>query len=182
LKPRRASARSGPAAAVAAAAAAALLALSCARPAPRAPVPADYASWERTTTAVLDYPVPGHEEHHRRIFINRIGQGMRREVRQGRVVHDYPEGTVIVKEIYAGLQLRQGEAPFQLTVMIKKPKDPLARGGWLWVVRDMASGQETVIDYEFCFDCHSNANEPHPYGDKNPGGEFRDYVFFPYRR
>jgi hypothetical protein len=165
-----------------AAAAAALLAFSCARPAPRAPVPADYATWERTTAAALDYPVPGHEEHHRRIFINRIGQDMRSEVRQGRVVHDYPEGTVLVKEVYEGLEPRPGEAPFQLTVMIKRPKDPLARGGWLWVVRDMASGQEKLIDYEFCFDCHASANEPHPYGDRNPRGEFRDYVFFPYRK
>jgi hypothetical protein len=48
-------------------------------------------------------------------------------------------------------------------------------------VRDTASGQEKVIDYEFCYDCHANANEPHPYGDRNPHGEFRDYVFFPYQ-
>jgi len=163
-------------------AAAALLALSCARPAPRALVPADYASWERTTERDLDYPVPGHEDHRRRIYLNQSGEDVRITERQGRAVHEYPEGTVIVKEVYAGLQLRQGEAPFQLTVMIKKPKDPLARGGWLWVMRDTASGMEKIIDYEFCFDCHANANEPHPYGDKNPRGEFRDYVFLPYRK
>ena len=162
-------------------AAAALSGLSCARPAPRPLVPADYATWERTTAQVLDYPVPGHEEHHRRIYLNPIGEEVRVTERQGRTFYDYPEGTVIVKEIFAGLKPRPGEAPFQLTVMIKKPLDPLARGGWLWVVRDTASGQEKVIDYEFCYDCHANANEPHPYGDKNPNGEFRDYLFFPYR-
>ncbi len=160
-------------------AAAALLALSCARPAPRL-VPADYASWERVTEQDLDYPVPGHEDHRRRIYVNKIGEAVRITERQGRVFHDYPEGTVIVKEVYAGLQLRPGETPFQLLAMVKKPQDPLARGGWLWVVRDTASGQEKVIDYEYCYDCHDNANEPHPYGDKNPRGEFRDYVFLPY--
>jgi hypothetical protein len=168
------------AAAVALATLAALL--SCARPAPRSLVPADYASWELTTKVPLDYPVPGHENHHRRIFMNEIGEDVRIAKRQGRVVHDYPAGTVIVKEVYAGLQLQPGETPFQLLAMVKKPNDPLARGGWLWVMRDVASGQERIIDYEFCYDCHSNANEPHPYGDKNPGGEFRDYVFFPYRK
>jgi len=162
-------------------AAVALLALACARPAPRALVPADYASWERTTERDLDYPVPGHEDHHRRIYMNQTGEEVRIAERQGRVFHDYPEGTVVVKEVYAGLQVRPDETPFQLTVMIKKPRDPLARGGWLWVVRDVATGQERIIDYEFCYDCHSNANEAHPYGDKNPRGEFRDYVFFPYR-
>jgi hypothetical protein len=170
------------AAALAAAAMAAVLgAFSCARPAPKSLVPADYAAWERTSARDLDYPVPGHEENRRRIYLNPAGEQVRVTERQGRAWWDYPEGTVLVKEIYAGLQPRPGEAPFQLTVMIKQPKDPRARGGWLWVVRDTAGGQEKVIDYEFCFDCHANANEPHPYADRNPKGEFRDYVFFPYR-
>jgi hypothetical protein len=30
----------------------------------------------------------------------------------------------------------------------------------------------------FCVTCHANANEKHPYGDRNPREEFRDYVFF----
>ncbi len=30
----------------------------------------------------------------------------------------------------------------------------------------------------FCITCHANANEKHPYGDKNPNEEFRDYVYF----
>ena len=68
-----------------------------------------------------------------------------------------------------------------LTVMIKKPKDPRSRGGWLWVVKDLTKNTERIIDYELCFDCHSNANEPHPYGDRNGNNEFRDYAYYPYR-
>jgi hypothetical protein len=60
------------------------------------------------------------------------------------------------------------------------PEDPHSRGGWLWVAKAVGSGEETIIDWEFCFDCHANANEPHPYDDGNPGKEFRDHVFFPY--
>jgi len=169
------------AAAIAAIAAALSLLPSCARPAPRLQVPTDYAAWKRTTLQALDYPVPGHEDPRRRIFINPIGAGMRSQERQGRVFQEYPEGTVILKEVYASLEFRPGEAPFQLMAMIKEPRDPRARGGWLWVVRDTATGLERVFDYEFCVDCHANANEPHPYGDRNPRTEFRDYVFFPYR-
>ena len=58
----------------------------------------------------------------------------------------------------------------------------MARGGWVWVAKNPATGEERIIDYEFCFDCHSDANEPHPYGDKNPQGGHRDYVFLPDRR
>jgi len=42
------------------------------------------------------------------------------------------------------------------------------------------TAKETVITEEFCITCHGNANESHPYGDKNPNNEYRDYLFFPY--
>jgi hypothetical protein len=42
-------------------------------------------------------------------------------------------------------------------------------------VHDPAKKSETISDSELCFDCHCNANEPHPCGDKNPWSEFRDY-------
>ncbi|RPJ03990.1 MAG: hypothetical protein EHM28_14230, partial [Spirochaetaceae bacterium] len=70
--------------------------------------------------------------------------------------------------------------PTSLTVMIKSPDDPRARGGWLWIVKNPATNRETVMRNQFCITCHANANESHPYGDKNPNREFRDYVFFVY--
>ena len=65
--------------------------------------------------------------------------------------------------------------------MIKAPEHEHARGGWLWVVKDLESNEERIIDYRLCFDCHADANDRHPYGDGNPEGEDRDYVFLPYR-
>jgi len=148
----------------------------------RVPDASEYRRWEQPIQRVLDYPIPGHEDNRRRIFINSRGTEARIERRENRVYWEYPEGTVIVKEIIAGLQGQDTDYPFQVTAMIKAPEEPQARGGWIWVAKAVDSGEETIVDWEFCFDCHANANEPHPYGDGNPADEFRDYVFHPYRR
>jgi hypothetical protein len=88
---------------------------------------------------------------------------------------------VILKAGYAGsAPPGAGETPSKLSVMIKQPGDARARGGWIWVIKDMATGAESVIDAPYCVDCHSYANQPNPYGDKNPSGDFRDYVYLPY--
>jgi hypothetical protein len=144
-------------------------------------LPAEYNTWARTTERVLDYPIPGHEDRYRRIFINALGGEVTVSTTERRVSWEYPTGTTIVKEIFAGAAVQADEGPVMLTGMIKAPGNPRARGGWLWVVRDLTSGSEQIVDWEFCVDCHANANEPHPYGDRNEGNEFRDYVFFPYR-
>ena len=158
----------------------ALLATGCSRH-PERLVPDGHESWKTTTDEELNYPIPGHEEHFRRIFINSIGEGVTTELRGGRVFYDYPEETVIIKEVYETLEPTPADKPAALTVMIKRTGDLRARSGWIWVVKDTVSGAERIIDYEFCFDCHGNANERHPYGDGNPSGEYRDYVFFPFR-
>ncbi len=149
---------------------------------PLVPQSSEYLQWERPIPVTLDFPIPGHEDNRRRIYINPQGTEVRIESRENRVYWEYPEGTIILKEIIAGLQGEDTDSPFQITAMIKAPADPQSRGGWLWVAKSLDSGEETIVDWEFCFDCHSNANEPHPYGDGNPGNEFRDYVFHPYRR
>ena len=144
--------------------------------------PSGYRTWATTTGETLNYPIPGHEEHFRRIYINSIGEGVSVSQRNGKAYYTYPAGTIIVKDIFESLEPLPGAEPFQQTVMIKDPRNPKARGGWLWVVRDEKTAGETVIDYEFCVDCHSNANESHPYGDTNPNHEFRDFLFFPYQK
>ena len=143
-------------------------------------VPDEYSAWESPTDTELNYPIPGHVEQYRRIFINPTGTKVGKEVRQNRIHHSYPDGTIIIKDIYATLTPAPDENPIKQTVMIKAPNHPKSRGGWLWIVKDVKTSAETVIDYEFCFDCHANANEEHPYGDKNRKGEYREYVFFPY--
>lgn len=149
---------------------------------PLIPETSVYRGWEQPIRITLDYPIPGHEDNRRRIFINPEGTEVGVERRENRVYWEYPEGTIIVKEIIAGLEGEDTDHPFQITTMIKAPEDPQSRGGWLWVAKSIDSGEETIIDWEFCFDCHANANEPHPYGDGNTANEFRDYVFYPYRK
>jgi hypothetical protein len=143
-------------------------------------IPDEYRSWNTTTDIVLDYPIPGHENHFRVIYINAVGEQVQPTQKNNRIVYDYPEGTIVVKEIYDGLEPpADGEEPVLLNAMIKAPQHAESRGGWIWIVKNYATKEERVIDYEFCVDCHANANERHPYGDENPDEEFRDYVYFP---
>lgn len=155
------------------------LLLSCGPGAPvRTLVPENYASWGRTTELRLDYPIPGHEDNLRIIYMNSVGQNPTRtgEGATERIV--FPEGTIIAKEVYVGSSPEPGSSPIMVTAMIKDLKHPEARGGWIWVAKDLAMGKETIMTGTFCFSCHANANEAHPYGDKNPNENFRDYVFF----
>lgn len=141
-------------------------------------VPDSYDGWQQTTDIELRYPIPGHEDNYRRIYINPAGLEYRTEINNSGRQYFFPEGTVIVKEVYDGFNPAPGETPRQLTVMMKKPDHPDALGGWLWIVKKPGEPEEQIVTNEFCLTCHSNANEPHPYGDENPEGEFRDYVFF----
>jgi hypothetical protein len=141
-------------------------------------VPDEYATWGRTTELRLDYPIPGHEDSFRIIYMNDTGFGFSKAAtgREDRV--EFPEGTVIAKEVYATLSPEPGAKPVMVTAMIKDSGNPAAKGGWVWVAKDLSMGKETLIKGDFCFTCHANANEAHPYGDKNPDEGFRDFVFF----
>jgi hypothetical protein len=146
-------------------------------------IPDDYDQWERTEKEVLKYQIPGHDNDYREIYINEIGEKVIETVdRNGIGSYNYPEGTIIIKEIFKAQGYSENSKPYKLTCMVKDPKNPKARGGWVWVMKNLPKGDETVIDFAFCVTCHANANEPHPYGDKNPESEFRDYVFFPYKQ
>jgi hypothetical protein len=159
----------------AALAACSLAGVSCARQeAASALVPDGYGAWRRSTELELDYAIPGHEASARTIFMN--PEGFRFQKEGGNA--EFPAGTIIVKEIRPlGMVTAAMPAPM-LTVMIKVPDDERAQGGWLWIVKDTASKAETVFSSDFCYRCHANANEAHPYADLNPGNDFRDYVFF----
>ncbi|MFW5711348.1 MAG: cytochrome P460 family protein [Spirochaetota bacterium] len=141
-------------------------------------IPEDYRSWPRTTDTTLQFPIPGHEDNLRKIYINPEGLDYDRELVDGKLHYFFPEGTVIVKEVYDGFNPGPDEPPKQLTVMVKKPEHPKSLGGWLWIVAPSADGTEKIVENEFCMTCHSNANEEHPYDDENPNEQFRDYVFY----
>ena len=140
-------------------------------------VPEVYADWASTVDGSLKYEIPGHTMSMRKIFINQAGTRLAITDSNGQVVHEYPEGTIILKENYP---TDTSTEPAQLTAMIKSKDDPRARGGWIWVAKNTGTGEEAVFSDEFCFTCHQNANEPHPYGDGNTDGEFRDFVFYPW--
>ena len=140
----------------------------------------EYRIWKSPTTVELNYVVPGHLEQYRKIYINDIGYNVQPTEKGDHRTYTYPEGTMIVKEIYDDLiPPAKEEEPVSLTVMIKNSQHPKAQRGWLWIVKDVQTREERIIDYQLCCDCHANANEPHPYGDTNPTGSDRDYVFFP---
>lgn len=141
-------------------------------------ISADYPSWGRTTDLRLDYPIPGHEDNFRIIYMNETGFGFARTTEGQTERVDFPEGTVIAKEVYNGSSPEPGTPPMMVTAMIKASGNPDARGGWVWVAKDLTLGKETIIKGDFCFGCHTNANEAHPYGDKNLDESFCDYVFF----
>ncbi len=151
---------------------------SCARKTPAPLVPDGYSSWPRTTPLDLTEPIPGHEDRGRRIFVNVIGENFTHSEKGGTRMVEFPGGTIIVKEIYDRAPDPFARPPIMLTVMKKDPDDPRSLGGWLWIVKDLSTGNEQVMTNTFCVTCHANANESHPYGDKNPEKEFRDYVFY----
>lgn len=142
-------------------------------------IPDDYDSWQRLNDIELNYPIPGHESNYRIIYINDIGTGGFTAEQGG-----YPDGTIIVKAVYEGLEPEPGAKPVMLTGMIKDPDHENARGGWVWVMKDVSAASAenerplNVVMEAFCFTCHREANKPHPYADGNPSAEFRDFVFF----
>jgi hypothetical protein len=150
----------------------------CSGRSPAVYAPPDYASWKRTTDEVLDYPIPGHQDRLRIPRMNDIGFSAKPTVENGKRRWSFPEGTVIVKEVFRTPRPAPGEGPVQLTIMVKASRDLRAQGGWLWVTRDLPGGTDAIFMGTFCITCHANANEKHPYGDRNPTEEFRDYVYF----
>jgi hypothetical protein len=142
----------------------------------------DYAGWERTTQVPLNFPIPGHESNYRRIFMNKVGIDYRKAMgaafSSGQVM-EYPDGTIVVKEIYGGLDdPAPGEEPITLDIMVKDKAAIDTLGGWRWLIGDPKNGNEMVMSGDFCANCHNGANEKHPYGDKNTGNAFRDFLFY----
>ncbi|RKX80548.1 MAG: hypothetical protein DRP57_12900 [Spirochaetes bacterium] len=97
-------------------------------------VPENYKDWAMTASN-LNYPIPGHENHYRQIFINKKGEEVKTEKKNGRLYYNYPKGTIIIKEIYPTLNPSKDDRSISLTVMIKDPENSLSRDGWVWVLK-----------------------------------------------
>jgi hypothetical protein len=147
---------------------------------PELMVTTEHEEWARTTTNPLTFPVPGHGAGERRIFINPLGESVEPPA-SPEEAWEYPEGTIILKEVYPSPDPPEDAPPDSLAIMVKQPDHPMSRGGWVWLVKQPGSEEERIFTEQFCITCHANANEKHPYGDGNPHEQFRDYVYYPYR-
>jgi hypothetical protein len=140
----------------------------------------NYRSWKKPLAAPLENAVPGHGQGVRVIYaaesafnpvVSTDNTGRRRVVMK--------EGTIIVKEVYQNRAEFKRGAVDNLTVMVKDSKNKDAVNGWVWYMqKGMMSPQ--VMTSRMCAGCHEAANEQHPYFDKNPEDEFRDYLFAPF--
>lgn len=144
-------------------------------------IPDTHDDWKLFTKTRLDYFIPGHEANYRIIYINSIGLNVNiKTSSQGKKEYHYPNGTILLKEIYPGMDYNPGEEPLRYTVMLKQPDHPAAKGGWVWLVKNHKTKDESIFRSDMCVNCHEGANRSHPYHDKNPDNEFRDYAFFTY--
>lgn len=143
-------------------------------------VTVDHSGWSRTTTMPLTFPVPGHGSGERRIFINPVGETVEPPADSSEPWR-YPTGTIIAKEVYPSADPPEDAPPDSLLIMVKDPQHPLSRGGWVWLSKEPGSEEERIFTEQFCVTCHANANEEHPYDDGNREGQFRDYVYYPFR-
>jgi len=138
----------------------------------------DYRQWRKPVPEVLDYPVPGHGAGQRIIYGNDLAFAPSKKVSEGKVVYNFPDQSVIVKEIYKPGEDLNSAVP-ALTIMVKNPKESAARDGWIYFMRP-PGGELMRMEGKMCSGCHSAANEASPYFDKNPGEDFRDFVFAPF--
>jgi len=84
---------------------------SCTADDPASSLPDDYAGWQRTTDLVLNNPIPGHGTGLRVIFINEVG-ATSAQLPDGS--YRYPDGTIVIKEVYATPNPEAGDAPAML--------------------------------------------------------------------
>ncbi len=158
-----------------------LITAGCAEEEAATLVDPNYREWSQTVPDTIRGQVPGHGDTLRRIYINDVGTAVvTTEDENGAVDYDYPAGTVIVKEAF-NEEPTTNESPDAITAMVKSPGTDEARGGWIWISKDPETGAEDRSLGDFCLTCHESANEEHPYGGRNVNGEFRDFVFYPYR-
>jgi len=154
---------------------------SCEKEEPKPPVnpiPADYTSWNQPAGHPLEYPIPGHGKSRRIIFANKVAlQAKIQKDENNNDAVNFPDGSIIVKEVYQQNNDGTFKTDPQLTVMVKDRNNKDAQKGWLFYVKNPGNEPPTLIKNLTCIGCHEAANENHPYFDNNLKSIFRDYVF-----
>ncbi|NCN05155.1 MAG: cytochrome P460 family protein [Spirochaetales bacterium] len=142
-------------------------------------VPSDYSQWKMTSSELLNFPIPGHGNGERLIYMNDLGISYLDRVSNLESADlGFPPGTLLVKEIFASPNPSVDDEPRMITAMYKDPDHPFQRGGWVWIIKNGPNAQESYLDEEFCFTCHNSANQAFPYGQQNLAGRFQDFVFY----
>lgn len=142
-------------------------------------VPEGYRSWKKPVKENLTYPVPGHGDGIRIIYANDIAYNVLKvKDENGFLRYDFPDGSVIVKEIFkTGGDVTRDTPMF--TIMVKDRLNSANQYGWLYYVKK-PEGTMTLVKGKMCIGCHAAANDSHPYFDKNENEQFRDYIFAPF--
>ncbi|MBN1498816.1 MAG: cytochrome P460 family protein [Spirochaetes bacterium] len=138
-------------------------------------VPDDYRAWKKPTDKILDYIVPGHGKSARIIYANDEFYNVKINEVNGVKRYSFNDGTVIIKEVYPDKDAVRTSDPM-LTIMVKNSKSPDAIHGWLYYMQNPKT-DIMEVNTRMCVGCHEAANDTHPYFDKNPNQEFRDFVF-----
>lgn len=142
------------------------------------PIPADYKSWHKPLAKPIEYKVVGHGNSRRIIYANRLAlQAGYVEDNFGKQAVSYPDGAIIIKEIYPKKDSGGYESQPQLVAMVKNRAHKQSQDGWLYYSKGQNNPQPKLITSRICSGCHEAANESHPYFDGNPENTFRDYVF-----
>lgn len=138
----------------------------------------DYSSWSEPAGTTLDYPVPGHGDTLRKIFVNEIAAGVRKETDdKGRARYIFPDDSIFIKEVYQTEEdIAVGKKA--LTIMVKASENTASQDGWLYYMQKHGE-TATRIDGNMCIGCHEAANDRHIYFDRNSERAFRDYIFIP---
>ncbi len=150
--------------------------MSCTQTSEKPTIPRDYQTWEQSIDRVLNQPIPGHGDGLRKIYYNTLAGQYTENPSTGAIL--FPEGAMFVKETYANENPGPSDQPVMLTAMVKNSSSPYQRGSWVWIMKQVSGGVETILNEEFCFTCHNGANEPFPFPPGNSQGRFQDFVFY----
>ena len=107
----------------------------------------DYMQWKRFD---VTGNAPGHSNSYRILYVNNVAADPTSPLTIG-----YPEGSIIVKEIYELVDGQPGDLRY---VAMMRRIGPVTRalvdqGGWLFTEASIPGGSETHAD--FCWDrCH----------------------------
>jgi hypothetical protein len=104
------------------------------------------------------------EKGYREVYVNKVGE----EVNKGQSPYHYPEGTVIVREVYADKKAWEEKTTPALTISIKLKKGAAPDSkDWEYVLippgEKEQRGRGKSETGQFCTKCHLNAKESNDY-------------------